>query len=120
MPRKTIQREAIRQVLEEAGRPLSPEEILAEAREHVPKLGIATVYRALKSLREENFLVPVELPGEAPRYEIHQEHHHHFHCRQCGKVFDVEGCPSGLKAISPPGFVLEDHELILYGRCDQC
>lgn len=99
---------------------MTPEEILLLAREGIPKLGIATVYRALRALQDEDWLVAVELPGESPRYEINKDHHHHFHCRACGRVFDLEGCPTGLKALSPPGFTLEDHALVLYGRCDEC
>ena len=29
-------------------------------------------------------------------------------------------CPGGLAALTPPGFALEGHELVLYGRCDAC
>ncbi len=121
MIRKTKQREAIRDVIREAGRPVGPEEILSLAREKVPGLGLATVYRAVKGLTEEGWLQTVELPGEPPRYERSGiGHHHHFHCRECGRVYDVQGCPGNLQALAPPGFRLEDHEVILYGLCSDC
>ena len=44
MERSTRQRTAIRETLAEAGRPLSPQEILTAAHAQVPGLGIATVY----------------------------------------------------------------------------
>ena len=47
MERETRQRRAIRHVIEEAGRPLSPHEVLKGAQVY-PRLGIATVYRTLK------------------------------------------------------------------------
>ena len=81
MIRKTRQRSAIRDALEAGGRPMSPDEVLAAAQKHVKGLGIATVYRNLKALVEEGWLVPVELPGEPARYELSgKDHHHHFHC----------------------------------------
>lgn len=120
--RKTIQQHAIRAALEAANRPLSPREVHALAqRAGSPGLGLATVYRVLKSMIEAQAVTAVDLPGEPARYEISgKAHHHHFHCRGCGKVFEVEGCPGDLKGLVPRGFRLEGHEVILYGRCSAC
>ncbi len=121
MYRETRQRRAIRRALKDAGHPLSPTELLEAAREHVSSLGIATVYRNLKSLQAEGRIVPVELPGEPARYEMAgKDHHHHFHCRKCDKVYEVEGCPGNLNSVTPTGFELENHEFVLYGLCDVC
>lgn len=121
MKRDTQQRRAIRQAIEESGRPLSPREVLDAARSHRPGLGIATVYRTLKALVEEGALAQVELPGEPPRYEaMGKQHHHHFHCRTCDRVYELEGCPEGLRGLTPAGFSLESHEVVLYGRCAAC
>lgn len=119
--RDTLQRRVIRQVLTEADRPLSPAEILEGARSHVPNIGIATVYRSVKSLVEEHWLVGVDVPGEPQRYEIAgKDHHHHFNCRACGKVYDFDGCPEGLDKLVPAGFKMDDHEVFLYGTCADC
>ena len=119
--RDTSQRRAIRQAVESAGRPLSASEILVTARRAVPGLGIATVYRAVRRMQEEGTLRQVDLPGDAPRYESSgKEHHHHFHCRSCSRVYEVEACPGQFAMQGPPGFSVEDHEVILYGRCPTC
>jgi Fur family ferric uptake transcriptional regulator len=119
--RDTQQRQAIRRVIDDAGRPLSPREILDSAQAHRSGLGIATVYRTLKALVEEGALALVELPGEPPRYEATgKRHHHHFHCRSCDRVYELEGCPEGLRTLTPAGFALESHEVVLYGRCAEC
>lgn len=121
MYRETRQRRALRKALYAAGHPLSPNELLEAAGEDVPTLGIATVYRNLKMLQDEGWIVPVELPGEPPRYEVAgKEHHHHFHCRECDKVYEVDGCPGNFRSVTPPGFHLEHHEFVLYGLCDAC
>lgn len=107
--------------MEAAGRPLSPQEILDAAQSDVPALSLATVYRNLKMLVEEAEIVAVTLPGENPRYEpARHEHHHHFQCNHCQRVFDVHECPGDLSALAPKGFTVEHHELTLYGRCDEC
>ena len=119
--RDTPQRRAIRAALLDAGRPLTPEEVLSAGRVRVPSLGIATVYRNLKVLYEEGWAATVELPGEPVRYErAGKPHHHHFFCRACEQAFEVEGCPGGLRAVLPDGFELESHEVVLYGRCPGC
>ena len=121
MPRETRQRRAIRKTLEAAGHPLSPAEILGAAKARVEGLGIATVYRNLKYLLGEGSIDPVELPGEAPRYEVAGKgHHHHFLCRACDKVYEADGCPGNVRSVAPQGFRVEDHELVLYGVCETC
>lgn len=121
MQRDTAQRRAILQVVQQAKRPLSPQEILERAQGEVPRLGIATVYRTVKAMEESGELIPVDLPGEGRRYEqAGLKHHHHFSCRKCGRVYDLEGCPGNLDRLMPPGFRLERHEILLYGLCNRC
>lgn len=121
MERDTQQRRAIRTAIERINRPLSPREILDTAQGDCPSLGIATVYRTVKSGLELGWLKPVDLPGEPPRYEVSgKSHHHHFHCRNCDRVYELEGCPDGLKTLTPQGFFLDSHEVVLYGRCASC
>jgi Fur family ferric uptake transcriptional regulator len=119
--RETRQRQAIRQALQSADRPMSPEDVLASAQGTVPGLGIATVYRSIKTLSEEGWLVAVELPGQTPRYEVAgKDHHHHFHCRGCDQIFELSGCVQGLRALIPRGFRMTGHEVVLYGYCQPC
>lgn len=122
MPKRTEQRQAIAAVLDQAGRPLRPDEVLAAAVSEVPGLGIATVYRNLKRMHQEGVLRSVELPGEGTtRYEPAElHHHHHFHCEGCDRVFDVNICPGDFAGLAPAGFQIERHELVLYGSCADC
>ena len=121
MQRKTQQRAAIRRAFEEADRPLSPQEALSAAQLRQPGLGIATIYRNIKSFVERGWLRSVELPGAPDRYEVAgKDHHHHFHCRTCDGVFEVDDCPGELERISPEGFEVDAHEIILYGTCSAC
>lgn len=119
--RNTRQKTAIRLAFEHAGRPLSTGEVLDLAQSDVEGLGIATVYRNVKSLVDEGWLSIVELPGEAARYEISgKAHHHHFQCTVCGRVFELHGCLPGLERLAAAGFSVERHELVLYGSCPDC
>ncbi|MCY7316482.1 MAG: transcriptional repressor [Rubrivivax sp.] len=121
MERCTRQRDAIRTVIDDAGRPLLPQEVLDAAQSDVPGLSAATVHRNLKLLMDAGEVAAVSLPGDSPRYEsAAHAHHHHFQCTLCQRVFDVHDCPGDLARLAPKGFTVEHHELTLYGRCDEC
>jgi Fur family ferric uptake transcriptional regulator len=119
--RYTRQRNSILNALVAAQRPLGPQEILDAAREDTSTLGIATVYRTIALLLEDGAIRAVSLPGDAPRYEAADlGHHHHFKCEACERVFDVNACVEDLVKLVPRGFVLQGHEVTLYGRCAEC
>jgi Fur family ferric uptake transcriptional regulator len=119
--RNTKQKDAIRTAFVETDRPLSPEEILSYAQRSVPDLSLGTVYRNLKTMAEEGWLVAVHFPGGPPRYEISgKEHHHHFLCNDCRKVYELEGCTPAIKFKLPREFRAHSHDFILYGICAAC
>lgn len=121
--RQTEQIRAIRDVVEVADRPLRVAEILETARERVPTLGQATVYRGVKRGVEEGWLHPVEMPGSGTLYEpAGKDHHHHFECTHCHRVFEIHGCPGrgALEKLAPRGFDVRGHDLTLFGLCAEC
>lgn len=121
MERNTRQRGAIRRAFQRTDRPLGTGEVLELARSEVGGLGIATVYRNIRTLADEGWLSVVELPGTVPRYEVSgKSPHYHFRCRNCDRVFEAPGCVASLEELVPPGFALENHELVLYGLCTEC
>lgn len=121
--RNTRQKRVVWEVIQEAGRPLSPAEVYRDASTSVPSLSLATVYRILKSFTEDGTLVPVSLPGAPDRYETRlcaDRHHHHFLCDKCGRVFDIPGCGLKVQQCRLPGFSIRAHEVVLYGICKEC
>ncbi|KPK58752.1 MAG: hypothetical protein AMK73_09030 [Planctomycetes bacterium SM23_32] len=121
MQRNTRQREAIRLAFLGNAHPMTPAEVRETAEAYADGIGIATVYRALKQLCRDGWLVRLELPGEqVSYYERAQQHHHHFVCRLCQRLSKVEGCPPNLRELTPDGCMLEDHQLLLYGVCATC
>lgn len=122
--RRSTRRETVRRVIVESDGPLTVREIHERAQESIPGLGLATVYRNIKTLLEDDQAIQaVVLPDGETRYEAAGlAHHHHFHCRSCGQVFDLEGCGVAIEdgAKLPGGFEVESHELTLFGRCPEC
>jgi Fur family ferric uptake transcriptional regulator len=102
MKRKTNQRNAIQEVFRNIDRPLD-------------------IYRNLKILVEKGWLKKIYTPGRGALYErAGKEHHHHFQCRQCDRLFEIAGCAFNEQSSTPPGFITEEHEVYLYGICSSC
>jgi Fur family ferric uptake transcriptional regulator len=118
--RNTRQRQVIRDVFAAEGRPLAIREAAAFAKKRLPSLGIATVYRAVRDLIAERWLVELALAGES-RFELAGiDHHHHFHCGSCDRVFDIAGCAGNVETLAPEGFVAHEHEITVRGLCGSC
>ncbi|MEI7464917.1 MAG: transcriptional repressor [Burkholderiales bacterium] len=150
MERHTRQRQAVVDALIRSGQALSPQDLLEQAKAAVPTLNLSTVYRQIKGLQDAGQIVRVELPGQPPRFEmaanakvpaavVHEhaahakagrmplviadapsQHHHHFHCTACDRVFPIHACPGPMNDLAPPGFEVQHHDLTLRGRCASC
>ncbi|MGD9683270.1 MAG: Fur family transcriptional regulator [Candidatus Obscuribacterales bacterium] len=121
MIKNTKQRRAILKVFESNEGPLSIEDVHVKANQHCKGIGIATIYRNLKSLIDEGTFLAVDMPGGAIFYErAGNDHHHHFSCLRCKKVFDVDICSISLEELVPSGFELREHEILLSGFCNTC
>lgn len=121
--RQTRQRDIILKVLQESQGPLAVQEIHGRAQQTLQGLGIATVYRTLKLLRESRQIEELTLPNGETRYELTGlDHHHHFQCHRCQQVFDLRICPLFIPrgATFPGDFVVETHDVTLYGVCPGC
>lgn len=121
MKRKTTQRTTIINVFKEQKRPLTVDEILMCCRKTVETLNQSTVYRNLKILIDDGWLRQVSHPSLGTLYErTGTGHHHHFHCRKCNRAFELQGCPLKKGKIVPDEFIVEDHEVFLFGICPSC
>lgn len=121
--RQTRQRDVLFQIINDTKGPLSVADIYQQAKESLPHLGIATVYRAMKLMLETKQILQVNMPSGETRYEsAFLGHHDHFQCNKCHKVFDLDNCPLGLQSGTtlPGGFVVEGHEMTLFGLCADC
>ncbi|KAF0095191.1 MAG: Fur family transcriptional regulator ferric uptake regulator [Puniceicoccaceae bacterium 5H] len=82
----------------------------------MPKLGIATVYRNIKSLLEQDELQAVEVPGGQTRYQIPRaERTHLFICQKTDRVYVIQPKLDELQLNLPDGYQLQEAQLICYG-----
>jgi Fur family ferric uptake transcriptional regulator len=118
-----VQQEVVHEILRNSARPLLPADILRIAEGLGRRLGVATVYRALRALAEAHEIISVLIQDGPPRYElVERGHHHHFLCQKCGTVFDISGClgNEAFAGMVPDDFRMEGHEVTLHGLCAGC
>lgn len=121
MERKTKQRRIIQEVFKKEARPLNPSEVHTLARQQLPTIGIATVYRTIRDLEREGKITSVDIPNKGLYYEASRtEHHHHFHCRVCQRIYEIECTLPTEAQVLRNGFYVEDHEVVYHGVCAAC
>ena len=122
--RATSQRRAIYSVFADAASAdaanahLSAEEVFERARLQLPELSRATVYNALGELAEAGLLGLVEGPGPR-RFDANVTPHHHFRCRLCHELHDVELGDVDV-TLRERGFQVEGSHVLLEGLCPRC
>jgi Fur family ferric uptake transcriptional regulator len=88
------------------------------------KVSTQAVYDVLSALTDAGIVRRIEPAGSAARYEMRVgDNHHHVICRECGAIADVD-CAVGerpcLHASDDHGFVIDEAEVIYWGRCPSC
>jgi Fur family ferric uptake transcriptional regulator len=119
--KNTPQRRAIEQVFTACPQPLRVSEILQRSQDIISSMDQATVYRNLKRLVEQGWLLKITHPLLGTLYERSgKEHHHHFYCRRCDTIFELSGCAVNDRQVAATGMVVEEHEVFFYGQCKAC
>lgn len=102
--------------------PLSAQELYATIRQHHP-MGLATVYRALETLKLHGLIrVRTGAHGESLYSPILTDDHF-LTCLQCGRSFPLDNCPVKDWEMSLPRaipFKIYYHTLEFFGLCECC
>ena len=118
----TPQRRAIVDYLQSAFTHPTAEDVLGAVTRQFPMTSRATVYNTLNWLRYAGLIAEVHEGGQV-RFDPNTSQHHHFICRACGKVEDVEGDMIGTLHVArslPAGQQVETFEIALRGLCPDC
>ncbi|MEO6729245.1 MAG: transcriptional repressor [Candidatus Dojkabacteria bacterium] len=90
--------------------------------EQLSDIDRATIFRNLNKLVDEGILTPLNVSKGSLTYELLELEHKHLHfiCNNCEKIQHIEVNSNILKNIIPEGVQLEDFELNLKGKCEDC
>jgi len=119
-------RRAVIELLGRQGCCLSAQEIHERLRTAGPRVGIASVYRALEGLDGLGLVQKVDLGDGVSRFEpTHAggDHHHHLVCDDCGKVepFEDSTLEAAIERVADGrGYAVVAHDVVLRGACEDC
>jgi Fur family zinc uptake transcriptional regulator/Fur family ferric uptake transcriptional regulator len=105
---------------------MGPYDVYEKLRKKLPILGLPTVYRILDELAKTGILIHSLSENRQLRYALCAlpgKHHHHFTCRKCRKVEEVEFCNfKGLSRFIEKNLKakVETHQLQIEGLCSKC
>ncbi len=125
--KNTPNRRAVIGLFLREGASLSPRRVRGLLRKKIPKLGLPTVYRILDELERIGVLAKVQSEDRKLHYSIcsmpENRHHHHFICKKCRKVKEVEYC--NFEEVSrfirdKLKCVAETHTMQIGGLCERC
>ena len=123
-PRVTKQRTAIAELLESLTDFRSAQVIHANLSESTAGIGLATVYRTLKSMVEDGLLDTfITDDGQTLYRRCSSGHHHHIVCKKCGRTSEIQAAAveSWAEQVAREhGFADIEHMVELIGVCSDC
>jgi Fur family transcriptional regulator, ferric uptake regulator len=123
--RPTRQRLAVLEELADEPNDATAQELWRRLRERTgSSLGLATVYRTLAVLRDNDVIDALSHHGSELCYRLcAQTHHHHLVCVSCHRVIEIDECElDGWidRVASRSGFAATEHRLEIEGLCSDC
>ncbi len=123
--RTTRQRSAIRAILQEPSPFRTAQEVHALLAERGIRVGLTTVYRALRTLEADGEVDVVSNDqGEAMyRWCDVEHHHHHIVCRSCGSATEIRSRAIERwvkESAERHGFSAVTHTAEMFGLCRDC
>src|SRR5262249_37390084 len=125
--RYTRQRAAVYNYLRSVNTHPTAEEVCAAVRHSLPKVSLATVYKALEALVECGLAAKLTSSDGPARYDCRTDDHYHLRCATTGLVLDlaVPFDPHLLDKLDPTlvdslrgqGFLVTGYRLEVIGQC---
>jgi Fe2+ or Zn2+ uptake regulation protein len=121
--RRTASRQAIAEVIAEAGSHFTAEEMARRVQHRFPSVNISTVYRTLDALADLGVVDHVHFGHGRAVYHLRDEAHHHLYCERCERVEELPADKLGsfVKLLEGEyGFELDRRHFAIVGTCRAC
>lgn len=120
--RTTPQREAVYGYLAAVRDHPTAEDVYLAVRQRLPRVSLATVYKALELLVQRGLASKLTYGDAAARYDIRTDVHSHARCLACGRVTDIDAVPAPrwIRGIHTRDFTATGFRFEILGRCRAC
>lgn len=122
--RITRQRRVVLEILEGSREHLDAEALYQRARQQMPRISLATVYRTVAMLKQMGLVAEYSLGEEHGHFEtVSDVPHYHFTCLGCDRVeeFDVPQVASAVQELAArEGLEICTVQFSLTGYCARC
>jgi len=116
----TSQRLIVLQYLDENCTHPTADQIYSDLKTNNPSLSKTTVYNALDALQTHGIIQAITISGTELHYDIGHDMHHHFYCKKCGKIIDIDiSCPN-VEKMKGFGHKIEEIHGYIKGICKEC
>lgn len=96
------------------------DEIYVSLKKSIPSLSKTTVYNSLDVLKKHGVIQTLSICGSEHRYDIKHDMHHHFYCKKCGKIIDIDiKCPN-IEKVLKEGHRIDEVHGYFKGLCKEC
>ena len=103
---------------------LDTQALIRAARARLGAVSHQAVYDVLRALVDGGLVRRIQPEGSDARYEARVgDNHHHLVCRNCGAIADVDCATGAAPCLTPAadaGFVIDEAEVVYWGRCPSC
>ena len=86
----TYQRRVILEELSKVKCHPTADEVYDMARQRLPNISMATVYRNLDWMAKKRTILKLDIAGRKKRFDYDTSKHYHLRCEDCGAVCDLE------------------------------
>ncbi|MEM6449363.1 MAG: Fur family transcriptional regulator [Cyanobacteria bacterium P01_D01_bin.105] len=121
--RRTRSQTLVLELLKQLPEAMSAQDLYVQLRKRQTSMGLATVYRALDSLKLEGVVQMRPLPSGESLYSLAKQDTHHLTCVRCGASAVMAECPvHGLEShlTESHRFEIFYHTLEFFGLCEKC
>lgn len=116
----TTQRLEIMKYLDEHRIHPNVDKIYSDLKKKNPALSKTTVYNTLETLREHKLICVLTISEKELRYDYKNTLHHHFLCKECGQIIDLDiECPH-LNEMLKGKYRIDEVHGYFKGTCDKC
>lgn len=117
----TPQRIAIVKYLMEHRTHPDAEEIYRYVKQQHPSISLATIYNTLDKLEEKSVVIKLKISDDnRVNYDYNDKLHHHFYCKECGSIIDIDVVCEYAKLGEVEGHRIDEVHGYYKGICSKC